>query len=622
MRKTNLLVTKLLTSAMLVALISFIHYSFFEPAKHGDSFFCALVLIITGIYFLLPSILAKLSMTIALAFYAIYVVVQVCYFKLFDQYLFINTAFNLFEEAADYTSDALDLVSGKEITVLAVTLVVILLMWIFSHKKSKYDFKFMMIHVLLGAICCTSAALLVMKQEQKIVDLGNDVFIYNQSDRYVYDKIAPKKTFVEFFGLEAFLYRDVKDHYLVNENEIIVENEKVTEFLNNNLPYQTNEYTGLFEGKQCFLIEAESLNMAAVDEVLTPTLYKLIHEGWYFSNFYSPTMTGSTSDVETMVNLSLIPINNGNIVSQRYAENEYPTTLAKGFASAGYVTNAYHNNFKVFYNRGVYFENLGYQTFLDSLGLGLESASSDKMVGEVLNWIPVYNDLDFSFWVTYSGHQPYLEESWNDPNQYSYEVQEEYGQYLEIVQQTYPELSINVQLYLAKTMSLDRALESYISTYQWMQRMDDLVIVIYGDHCVKMYNEEAEKSAEQILGRTLDDTPLAIWYEGIEPMTIEKYCTDIDLLPTLFNLYNIDYDKNTVLGNDIFDDRYHGFQFTTDWIISTDDYVYNSSEASFERLNISEEEAYESLNRYLEYQEISNLIYLNNYFSDEDELSE
>ena len=49
-----------------------------------------------------------------------------------------------------------------------------------------------------------------------------------------------------------------------------------------------NEYTGMFEGKNIIFILAEGFNEIAVDKERTPTLYKLINEGFVFEDFYSP----------------------------------------------------------------------------------------------------------------------------------------------------------------------------------------------------------------------------------------------------------------------------------------------------------------------------------------------
>ena len=613
MRKLNVLLYKFIGLILIVGLLSIVHFSYFTTLKYGHSPFFMLCLVYGGVYLILPYILDKIILSVSLAFYAIYTVVQVCYCKLFDQYLFLSTAFNLFEEAAAYTSDALDLVSSKEILILIVSAVLIVLLCLLRRKKSK-RIQYSLICIVLGALALVSSFAMGLQREQMIVDLGNDVFVYNQTDRYLYDKISSKKTFVEYFGLESFLYRDLKDHYFVNGSKTEEEIKIINEFLSENLSYEENEYTGMLEGKHLLLIEAESLTMAAIDETLTPTLHKLLNEGWFFDNFYSPTMTGSTSDVETMVNTSLIAINTGEIASQSYAENTYPTTLAKGFANKGYVVNAFHNNYSIYYNRENYFKALGYEKFLDSAGLGLENGSSDLIVGSVVSWIPVFSDLDFSFWVTYSGHQPYDMDTLSDTAQYPLSVQQEYQEYISLVQSVYPDLDEAVQLYLAKNISLDKAVESYIKTYEWMGKLDQLVIAFYGDHYVKLYEPGVKKAAAEYLGRSMDDTPFVIWYPGIEPQVIDTYCTDIDIMPTLFNLYHVQYDKTTILGNDIFDARYKGFYFDTAWNISSNSFDYDAKTREFTRLEISEEEASAILNRYMEYQEISNLIFMNDYF--------
>lgn len=146
-------------------------------------------------------------------------------------------------------------------------------------KKKKIRFQHLLICSTAGVLALACSYMLMLKREQMIVELGNDMFMYNQTDRYLYDKISSKKVFVECFGLETFLYRDIKDHYFVDERKVEEQNQRVEEFLNDNLSYEENDYTGLLEGKHLLLIEAESLTMAAIDETLTPTLYRLMKEG-------------------------------------------------------------------------------------------------------------------------------------------------------------------------------------------------------------------------------------------------------------------------------------------------------------------------------------------------------
>lgn len=63
----------------------------------------------------------------------------------------------------------------------------------------------------------------------------------------------------------------------------------------------------MFEGKNLIAITAEAFSPLAVDKDLTPTLYKLVHEGFNFTNMYSPIYYVSTSDGEYVTLTSLLP---------------------------------------------------------------------------------------------------------------------------------------------------------------------------------------------------------------------------------------------------------------------------------------------------------------------------
>jgi phosphoglycerol transferase MdoB-like AlkP superfamily enzyme len=72
-------------------------------------------------------------------------------------------------------------------------------------------------------------------------------------------------------------------------------------------PTKQNEYTGLWKGKNLIWRCAEGFSCYAVDQNLTPTLYKLANEGFVFENFYNPIWGVSTSDGEYTTCTGLIP---------------------------------------------------------------------------------------------------------------------------------------------------------------------------------------------------------------------------------------------------------------------------------------------------------------------------
>lgn len=61
---------------------------------------------------------------------------------------------------------------------------------------------------------------------------------------------------------------------------------------------QQNEYTGMFKGKNLIQITAEAFSPYVISKELTPTLYKLTHEGFVFTNYYQPGWGQSTTGGE------------------------------------------------------------------------------------------------------------------------------------------------------------------------------------------------------------------------------------------------------------------------------------------------------------------------------------
>ena len=78
-------------------------------------------------------------------------------------------------------------------------------------------------------------------------------------------------------------------------------------YFENQAPTNKNEYTGMFAGKNLIFIVAEGFYPIAIDEKLTPTLYKLTNSSFVFDNYYQPIYNCSTSDGEFINQLSILP---------------------------------------------------------------------------------------------------------------------------------------------------------------------------------------------------------------------------------------------------------------------------------------------------------------------------
>jgi len=58
-----------------------------------------------------------------------------------------------------------------------------------------------------------------------------------------------------------------------------------------------------------------------------------------------------------------------------------------------------------------------------------------------------------------------------------------------------------------------------------------------------------------------------LWTPGMEPETVDKLCGNMDILPTLSNMFGLEYDSRLFMGKDIFSDS-EGFVVFKDknWI--------------------------------------------------------
>lgn len=546
--------------------------------------------------------------------YLTYLISQQVYYRGFESYYRLNTAIGLFDEVVGVKDSAFELMEKSDLypiwILLGITVVFLVVYILFQRKL--LSFKVRLISKLLACIGIMPIQNGSTAFDSLVDEVKNstDLFELYKSDYYVYETMSDVSLFVDKFGLATLGYKDLID-YFNDKNETETYTTEIETFLNEkDSVIQTNEYTGIFEGKNILFIQAESFNDFALDEDLTPTLCMLRDEGINIKDFETPALSGSTSDSEFMANTSLIPDSDGEPVCYKYVNNTYPVTLAKLFHDNGYTTLAVHNNYGSYYNRTNIFETLGYDNFYDCTDLGLTDASSDSDVMETLKYIVADADYPLMvYWITYSGHQPYSYDSVG--------VDEDD---VEKILKKYPDLEEKYVSYLAKNMDLDRSIKALLEQAEYTGTLDDLVIVFFGDHIVKgiELNSNTQYFEETGLSYSAEfnDTDLFIYNHGMTSAEYSKVSTLLDMLPTIANMYDFDYDEKQVLGRDIFDEDYDGYFFCNYGVISTDNYYYDMLEDSFSYTNGYDlEKAQDEVAYYQHLREISKYILQTNYFA-------
>lgn len=331
-----------------------------------------------------------------------------------------------------------------------------------------------------------------------------------------------------------------------------------------------NDHTGIFEGKNLIYITAESFSPYCIRSDLTPTLYKMLNEGYYFSHFYNPYWEISTTDGEYVNCTGLLP-KLGTYSFKDSAKNYLPFALGNQFKKLGYTTKAYHNYLGSYYDRNLTHPNLGYDFY--SMGEGYRTTSkwpdSDfEMMQETLK---EYIDCQpfHAYYMTISGHLPY----------------DFYANAMAIKNQDLVkdlEYDEAIKAFYACNIELDRALGYILETLNEYGIAENTVIALAADHWP--YGLEP-KQLRLISGKNLDvtfglfESAFILFNPGQEREVVEKYCCNLDIIPTLSNLFGLPYDSRLLMGHDIFCDTEPFIVFKSTNVV-TDRLKYNGSKGT------------------------------------------
>ena len=365
------------------------------------------------------------------------------------------------------------------------------------------------------------------------------------------------------------------ENLIANEtNENI---KQMHEYFANQIPSEQNEYTGMFKGKNLVVFVAEGLSNVAIREDVTPNLYKLYNEGFQFNNFYTPLFPVSTADGEYITDTSLIP--KEGVWSIYRVKNHYmPYSYANVFKSLGYSTNAYHDHTATYYHRDKYIKTMGYDSYL-AVGTGLEDRmntslwpNSDYETIEVTTQDYINNDKFLAYYMTVSGHLNYTTNgncmaarNWEQVKDLPY--------------------SHKARAYLATQIELDKAVGKLIQDLEAAGKLEDTVIVISPDHypyglTLSELNELSNYERDNTFEK--HHTPLLIWSGSMkEPVKVEKVCSSLDVLPTVLNLFGVEYDSRLLIGNDILSNNKEQIVIFSDRSFITDKGRYNAVQDKF-----------------------------------------
>lgn len=377
-----------------------------------------------------------------------------------------------------------------------------------------------------------------------------------------------------------------------------------------------NKYTNILDGYNVVYVHLESMQNFLMDlefnnTKVVPNLEKLSKEGMFFDNFYPQISIGTSSDAEYITLTGLLPSLSG-IVFTSYADNTFKA-LPGLLKDKGYYTFSMHGNYSSMWNRSKVHPKLGYTDMYyresyefdkdDVIGLGINDKLFFEQSVKKLEKIEDTYTNYFGTIITLSNHSPfkyneaftldindyYIDPETNEKTSSCYLCEKDIGRY--IISSHYA----------------DEALGDFIKYIKNSKHFNNTVFVFYGDHDAKMsykdmnYLYNYDYLTGEVKDETSDDykyydsydhylakkTPLIIWtknkelskkFKGKISYTMGMY----DLLPTLYNMLNID-DKY-VLGHDIFNIKNDNIVVFPNGNYLTNKVYYNNSTGEYKIL--------------------------------------
>ena len=486
--------------------------------------------------------------------------------------------------------------------IFAIILIPYILFLIFKNKLfnfKKNNLKFLISYLLIFILSFLGIVLVISKNNEGFYSLKRLIF-KTHAPMLTIDKTGLFT--MEMIDIERYIFGFNEEIYseqinVNNEEEKVPEvkieynttdidfdklindetNDKIKSmhvYFKNTDPSNKNEYTGMFKDKNLIFITAEAFDTIAIDEKLTPTLYKIANNSFIFKNYYQPLYPVSTSDGEYMNLNSLIP-KEGVWSFKQTSKISMPYGIGNMFNKEGYVSYGFHNHNYNYYDRQKSHKNIGLKYY--GCGNGLEKKmnckhwpNSDKEMIDATTSYYIDNDKFMTYYMTVSGHLNYNFSGNNMAYRNKNKVKN-------------LKYSTAIKAYLATQIELDKSIEKLLQVLEEKGKLNDTLIVIAPDHypyglTIKQINEISTIDRNDKFEKF--HTTLIMYNPNIEKTVVDKVISSLDILPTIYNLYGLTFDSRLLMGRDIFSNNEHIVILSDrSWI--TDKGKYNSVTKEF-----------------------------------------
>lgn len=393
-----------------------------------------------------------------------------------------------------------------------------------------------------------------------------------KNTRNIYETFNDNNKSIKVCGFFEYNVRNFEITYLKPEETITSEK---LEFLDNsyaNVDSVKNKYTGKFKDMNLIIIQLEGMDNWIINKNDTPTIYKLMNNSINFNKHYSYyNGGGSTFNSEFAINTGYITPLSYTKNAYTFNKNKFPNSLANIFKSMNYSVNAFHMNTGEYYSRNVNYSNWGYDNYYGLIDVEKYTDSSYELDRELL-LNEKFNELMFpsetkfvDYLITYSGHLPFTNTKGVCKMLYDMDVESEMlnnnlSEKPEFIQMSEEEC---VRRQASET---DYMVSLLLDKLKEKDLYDKTAIVFVTDHYLYTLEDKTILDRYKNTSNNLiNNTPFFIWTSKTKKTNIKEVTSQIDVLPTLLNLFGVSYNTNSYIGKDALDSKYKGIVFFSDY---------------------------------------------------------
>lgn len=487
--------------------------------------------------------------------------------------------FNLLESASEGSPYILDTIKNANILVYISAIFIIYLIYL-GYKKIPYKTK----NKPLLFISTITLFLIVHSFIPSTLGKANEELTWSswRNPRNIYMSFNDSNKSLKISGLYEYTFRNFYVTYLKTEEAENYEDELFLEQAFADYGEYQNKYTGIFKSKNLIFVQLEGTDNWLINEKDTPTLYNMMKNSFNFSNHYSYyNGGGSTFNSEFAVNTGFITPLSYTQNAYTFNKNSFPYSMANLFKKDGYVVNAFHMNTGEYYSRTANYINWGYNNYyglIDIQDYEDESYTLDRelILNEKFNELMFPNDTNFvDYIITYSGHTPFTntkgvckllyeidnqpvppEEDSSENNETTEPIKEE----IEFVEMSEEEC---VRRQAKET---DYMMELLLQNLEEKNLIDNTVIVVFTDHYLYTLSDKSLlDNYKETNNNLINKTPFFIWSKDNKKTTIKEPTSQLNILPTILNLFGIKYNPNNYIGEDALNSKYDGIVFFSDY---------------------------------------------------------